>query len=1110
MSHLALPLCALLVAPRPVNLEPCPPRARVEATYEASEAQGEQMEAEWLWPATVESLAQRLAASDLPAIGLVYLDVVVAQGAEGMGLCFEGPGAGNALLDPGQLGTLLSREGVPLMVLAATAGSGSAGVGNLARDLVAAGMEHVVALDEQMAIGDTTRAMSVFLSGLLAGQQVGQAVQEARLGTVHHSAADVSLFATMPGDSSGVGKVVRYPSPALAPDWQRLAAEPEVGGLPPEPTHGFVGRTREMLAIERALRGVEGNGVVLLHGYEGIGKTTLAAHAARWLVRTGRFAQVVYSTFVGGGHRESALHDLGTRLIGEGFSLDQDNTLEAVERALAETPTLILWDDFEAVLDEGEFPLGTERLSELLQLGVRLARGGQSRLCMISADPEIPDPAYREGTSSLSLYLGNLQEGDALGLLTALMASIGAGRPPDQEAKELVNLLGGQPLALGLLAPLLGEQSVSAVLARLEEIMPGVRSGEARLGNQALEVALEATLRSSGEASRPQILALGLFAGGSIEPLVTTITGLSDAAWETLAARLARAQVLRRVRLPGLNVLLLRLHPALSRHLSRRLTTQQRSALEDTYCGAYAGLFSWMMQDDRHSLPSVRSLVRCELPNLRRAFLMMLSSQKLNAAIEYLRPLQSYLVGVGFLQERDALLAKMQHAAAQVVPEDGPLARVGVRLLLGQGEQLMASGHVSEAGTLLSQLVDRMEKENGLSYGGVEAAYDHGAALHRLGRCAQASGRLDLALTSYMRALDTLNALQQDEPVGRELLMLYQNLGEAALASRQVQMADDAYRRALNLAVVLQDQGAQGTINAQLGSIALARDDVVAAKQFLADALALKTALDDTAGQAAIWSQLGTIAWRAEDLSEAERCLREACKLAEKAEQGLFQAQTLMQLALVEEKAERAPDAEADYAEAIRLCRQHHAAPALATAEMALAGLLLREDKLVNALAHAEAARVVLEDLGPEARPWESHRLLERIAHAQGEETQAAHWRMRAQGSYAASSEADNLAQGWLPMIQGISSACRGESLSDETLQTLEKLETEGDWQHLIAAIWRILGGERGEDLYAALDHVDALIVRRILEAIEPPPPEEGAAGEDASTGGGEPKAEEA
>jgi len=80
--------------------------------------------------------------------------------------------------------------------------------------------------------------------------------------------------------------------------------------------------------------------------------------------------------------------------------------------------------------------------------------------------------------------------------------------------------------------------------------------------------------------------------------------------------------------------------------------------------------------------------------------------------------------------------------------------------------------------------------------------------------------------------------------------------------------------------------------------------------------------------------------------------------------------------------------------------------------------------------------------------------------------------------------------QQWQSVITGVANAARGETLDANTVELLEQLEGRQEWRDLVGVIWRILGGERGAELYAELDHVDALVVRRTLEAIERPPEE--------------------
>ncbi len=728
MRSLATPLNVLLLVPCLAAAARRAARARAEAAYEALETQGDALKAEWLWPATLASLEKRLGAQGLPPIHVVYLDAALAQDEE-PGLLLEDGQGGEQVLGAERLGALLGGQQVALLLWSCEAEEPGQ-VAPLAEALARAGSVPVIAL-LGLPPAAQREALTALWTALLAGRPVGQAVAEARSAlaraggaTSFPPEAEQALRLWQPGEDvpmialqgrQGAGKTVRFPSAELRPAWQRLATLPEAGGLPPEPAQGFHGRRQELAALEDALWGERGNGIIWVHGYEGMGKTTLVAHAARWLVRTGRFAQVVYTSFLGGNFTEAALYDLGVRLLGEGFSLRQENPLEAVERALAETPTLIIWDDLEQILPGQEFALGHEGLQELLGLGARLARAGRSRLCVLSTTVELPDAAYRPENLSLALPLGGLAEDEAGELLAALWPPKAPGAPLPAEAWELVQHLGGHPLALCALAPLLAERPLAEILDQLATFLPGLAHGEARLRNQALDVALEALLRSFPEERQALVLALGLFVTGFMEPLIGTITRCEHAAWGEVAKRLAAARLLRAETLAGLSVPFVRLHPALTGHAGRRLSAARRAELWEGFCGSYQGLLSWMNQEDKRSLPAIRALGRAELPNFRRALRLLLQAEKLEAALSHVALLQDFLAQLGFTAQRAAILDELTAATARLIPEEGPLGRNAVQFLLKQGEQLLATGRVAEAGTMLAKLCDRLEKPEGLS-----------------------------------------------------------------------------------------------------------------------------------------------------------------------------------------------------------------------------------------------------------------------------------------------------------------------------------------------------------------------------------------------------------
>ena len=1105
-----LALRVLAAAPRPTGLAFAADHSLLGALYDALEAQGDQVEGQILWPPTSEALQERLASQDLPAIDIVYLEGVASQEHGTARFCFEGEDGQLHGLDAAALAGLLAVGHVSLLLLNAHVRKVAEASELFARELADTGGLCVVLLDHRLAQETASQALTAFFAALLAGHTLGQAVLQARqgagaesrlrrfaLGTseiapsvpmrLYGDAGHVLLASVMASASPGMSKIVHFPSPSLSPAWQRLAVAPDPGGLPAEPSHGFV-RRAELEALERALRDDRVERPLWVYGHVGLGKTSMLAQAGRWLVRTGRFEQAVYTSFAGGGLPESALYDLGARLIGQDFALASGDATQTIERALIEAPTLVIWDNVEALLAEGEFALGAEPLAELWGLAARLGQAGRSRLCILSDTPSLPSQASSLAPLSLALGVTGLREEEALTLLDRLLPIGPSTTPAPESARELVTVLGGHPLALCILTAVMRQRPLAEIMTQLEEMLPGLRTGEARLGNQALDLALAYLMRSFPEDSRLKLPAVGLYAGGFMEALARPIIGLEEATWEECKKRLIPTQTLLPERLAGLNVPYIRLHPALGRFMARRLSTQQGAGQRKSYCESYAGLLRWLEQTEGRSRVVVTALARRELPNFRRSLHLMLADQQLSLASVYGRSFRHILEGLGLAAERDAISGQVDRAAAQAVPKTGPLGRTGVQFLLSQSEQLLSSGRVAEGGALLQQLCQRILKEDGLSYEGELASFDRGVAVHRLARVLQSVGRMDGALPAYAQALQLLKGTGERAEVRREILSVHADLGEALLITAQLDKAQEVCQTGLEMATELQDKKAMGALTAKLGAVAVARQQPELARQHFENALELMSATDDPASTARIWDQLGMLAWQFQgDLAEAERCFDQVVQLSQGANQFMLQAQALTQLAQVAQSSGRPDDAETRYTQALSIYREQNIRPAVVSTEATLAEMLLRQGDLLKAGAHAEAARVVAEGIGAESRPWEVYLLLRRIAQAEGNEGKVKRWHVRAQESFAGSTEAEQVRQRWQTLIQTVARSCRGEALDLETVELVEKLETTAEWQGLAQTIWRVLRGERGPQLHGDLDLVDATVVKSILQAIEAP-----------------------
>ncbi|MBL7063667.1 MAG: hypothetical protein ISS49_05585 [Anaerolineae bacterium] len=78
------------------------------------------------------------------------------------------------------------------------------------------------------------------------------------------------------------------------------------------------------------------------------------------------------------------------------------------------------------------------------------------------------------------------------------------------------------------------------------------------------------------------------------------------------------------------------------------------------------------------------------------------------------------------------------------------------------------------------------------------------------------------------------------------------------------------------------------------------------------------------------------------------------------------------------------------------------------------------------------------------------------------------------------------LRQQWAPVIQAVVAACEGQAQAAAHLQPLlAQLSHQDDWRHLVAALRRILAGERDPAaLLPGLDATDTLIASDLLRAL--------------------------
>ncbi|HET8798603.1 MAG TPA: CHAT domain-containing protein, partial [Thermoanaerobaculia bacterium] len=299
------PIRILLVTARPED-EACSyidHRASALPLIDAMETLGGSVQIHLLDPPTLPAMSDELARArrNREPYHVVHFDGHgVYDRLAGLGaLCFEKPedagrlaNRGHALVTTKALGPLLEDHRIPVVFLEAcqTATSEKASE-SVASELLKVGVASVVAMSHSVLVETSRRFVEKFYDTLAAGQRVGEAmlagqralkddtyrgrifrVGELRLEdwfvpVLFQEVDDPQLFHAMPDRQ--------------AQDDLKTALAARLGALPPPPQTGFIGRSRELLALQRLLRQERNGRYAVIRGQGGEGKTALAVELAR-------------------------------------------------------------------------------------------------------------------------------------------------------------------------------------------------------------------------------------------------------------------------------------------------------------------------------------------------------------------------------------------------------------------------------------------------------------------------------------------------------------------------------------------------------------------------------------------------------------------------------------------------------------------------------------------------------------------------------------------------------------------------------------------------------------------------------------------------------------
>ncbi len=705
------------------------------------------------------------------------------------------------------------------------------------------------------------------------------------------------------------------PTKQTREDFQtRLTAR--LGELPPAPETTFIGRSRELLALQRLLFPSplvgEGPGVrrpryAVVRGQGGEGKTALAAEFARWMVRSQQIHRAAFVSVETQGNQRAVVDALGKQLVNEKFSAagDLDEAIQAIERALREQPTLLLMDNMESILlppfmahetPEALSHEAGEELHAILALCERLLKVGDTRLVFTSREA-LPAPFAAERNHR---PLHQLDREDAVKLvervLNAAGGDDGASDIAREEIEQLVDAVHCHARTLALLAPALRSRGVEATRASLVALMAEMEQKFPGSREHSLFASVELSLRRMSAANQERARVLGVFHGGVDLDVLRVMMKWEEADVAALAGELIATGLATPNRYSHLT-----LNPALCPYLRGRMDAEERAALTARWVEAMREYVDFLVQQRNQNAELAATLTVLELPNLFALLDLVQRAGDTEATIDLATSLYSLLQNAGKprLLER---VGQVRDAAAATLGDAWNHARFeAARTRI---EQQLADGRVREALDGAQQLLQRARAAGEQAYPGAD--YDLAMACFLLARVLRTAGGSEQALPLSDEARQRFEAVEKREPGrGAEGMasVCFAEQGDCLRNLGRLDEAAAAYEERIRRGEQLGDNRGVAVGKGQLGTVRMLQRRYPEALAAYTEARERFTRLDEPGSVAAVWHQTGIVYQQAGEPEAAEDAYRKSLEISVRLGDVARQAGTLAQLGLLYDNA---------------------------------------------------------------------------------------------------------------------------------------------------------------------------------------------------------------
>lgn len=842
------------------------------------------------------------------------------------GLCFEDPADIDKLDErrhvtvfTKDLGPLLRDLRIPLVFLEAcqTAQAAKASE-SVASELLKVGVASVVAMSHSVLVETARIFVEAFYQALAEGKRVGDAMlagqkrlrEDTRRGRIF-GAAELRLedwfVPVLYQEKDDPQLFTSTPAQRTLEDFNTGLAR-RLGDLPTAPESGFVGRSRELLGLQRLLQESK---YAIIRGQGGEGKSVLAAEFARWTVRSQQARRAAFVSVETHRNQRAVADALGKQLIGPNFTAagDLEDAVLKIERVLREQSTLLVADNMESVLlppfVQADTPaaladdVGRE-LQNILSLFERILGAGDTRLVFTSREG-LPEPF---AVKLQHLELTRLHQEDAVKLVervvnterTEELAKLEAAR---EEIERLIDTACGHAQTLSLLAPALQQRGVDATRESLVELMADMERRFPGSREQSLFAGVELSLQRLSPANRERAQVLGVFHAGIQLGVLETMMKWNTSDVGSLAVDLVATGLATHNRYNHLT-----LHPALGPYLRNHMTQKSSSSGEsesDTlnarWVKAMIGYVELLRQQQSRDTKIAATLTALDLPNLFALLECVEHGGDPEATISLTSSLYSLLQALGkaHLVER---VGQARDKARETL--DSHIAnwnKARFRAFQTRVEQQLTKGQVREALHGAQALFQSAHSAGERAYS--TADYDIATAHFLLARVLRASGSSDRAsalLDEAQERFRTIAKIRNDRAAEAMSATCLEERGNCLRDLGRFDEATVAYEQRIRSAEKLQDVRGIAIGKLQLGTLRMFQlryDQALAAYK---EARERFTELNEPSTISGIWHQTGMVYEKAGEPEMAENAYRNALAVSLQVGDDAGRVRTLAQL----------------------------------------------------------------------------------------------------------------------------------------------------------------------------------------------------------------------